>query len=231
MRLAIIPARGGSKRIPKKNIKYFLGKPIISYSIGEALDCGLFDEIMVSTEDEEIVEIALSFGAKVPFKRSLANASDFATTADVIEEVLNEYLKRGIYFETLCCIYPTAPFIKKERLIEAYELLIKENFDTVAPVVQFSFPPQRAFIMNQKRQIRFSSPENAQQRSQDLTPHYHDVGQFYWLKTDAFLKNRSVWNENTGAIILPPMEAQDIDTEEDWEVAEFKYQLNATKKS
>lgn len=229
MKLAIIPARGGSKRIPKKNIKDFLGKPIISYSIAGALASGLFDEVMVSTEDEEISAIAVQYGAKVPFKRSTANASDFATTADVIEEVLKEYNRRGMNFETVCCIYPTAPFIMPKRLIEGYKLLIDRDYDTVAPVVKFSFPIQRSFIMTDKSQITFSFPKYLQKRSQDLIPHYHDAGQFYWMKTAAFLKNKSVWNNNTGAILLSPMEVQDIDTEEDWEVAEFKYQLNRAK--
>lgn len=229
MKLAIIPARGGSKRIPKKNIKDFLGKPIISYSIAAALASGLFDEVMVSTEDEAIAAIAVQYGAKMPFKRSAATASDFATTADVIEEVLKEYDKQGMNFETVCCIYPTAPFITPKRLIEGYKLLISNNYDTVAPIVKFSFPIQRSFIMTGKSQIVFSSPEYLQERSQDLIPHYHDAGQFYWMKTAAFIKNKSVWSDNTGAILLSPMEVQDIDTEEDWEVAEFKYQLNRAK--
>jgi N-acylneuraminate cytidylyltransferase len=228
-RLAIIPARGGSKRIPGKNIKDFLGKPIIAYSIEAALATGIFDEVMVSTDDEKIATIARQFGATVPFMRSEKNADDFATTADVIEEVIQEYRNIGQRFDTLCCIYPTAPFVTAERLKEGGRLLESQDYDSVVPMVQFGFPIQRAIYLNETNQAFFFRPEHTQTRSQDLEKAYHDVGQYYWLNTTKFLANKQIWTQNTGAIILDEMEAQDIDTLEDWEIAEFKYQLKHGK--
>lgn len=222
--LAIIPARGGSKRIPRKNIKNFLGKPIIAYSIETALNSGLFDEVMVSTDDNEIAEIAKKYGAKVPFFRSEKTANDFAHIAEVIEEVLDTYKLTNNEFENLCCIFSTAPFIKKGRLKEGFELMINNNFDSVFPVLKFSYPIQRALkIENEK--VSMILPENFNKRSQDLMPAYHDSGQFYWMKTSEFYKQKRLFAENTGAIILSEMEVQDIDTNEDWEVAEMKYKL------
>ena len=222
--IAIITARGGSKRIPRKNIKDFLGKPIIAYSIEAALKSGVFDEVMVSTDDEEIAEIARKYGAKVPFLRSEATSNDFATTADVIYEVMNEYEKLGYIFDSIVCIYPTAPFITAEKLSAAYKKYIDSASDSLVPVVQFSFPPQRGFICKDSR-IVYQYPENALKRSQDLEPVYHDCGQFYILKTDSFKKQRSLVMENTVPYIIPETEVQDIDNETDWILAEQKYQL------
>lgn len=224
-RLAIIPARGGSKRIPRKNIKPFLGKPIIAYSIESALKSGLFDEVMVSTEDAEIAEIVKQFGAGVPFLRSEKNADDFATTAAVLVEVLSEYEKQGQYFDSVCCIYSTAPFVTSERLREGCNLLETKNYSTVLPVLRFSFPIQRAVSLNEDNQVAFFQPEHQLTRSQDLTPAFHDSGQFYWLNARSFVQTKKIWTDNTGAIILTEMEVQDIDTAEDWEIAEFKYKL------
>lgn len=222
--LAIIPARGGSKRIPRKNIKDFLGKPIIAYSIEAALDSGLFEEVMVSTDDNEIAEIAIKYGAKIPFFRSEKTANDFAHVAEVIEEVLDSYRSENKQFDNFCCIFSTAPFISKKRLKEGYELMLKNNFDSVFPVLKFSYPIQRALkIENEK--VSMILPENFNKRSQDLMPAYHDSGQFYWMKTQEFYKQKRVFAENSGAIILSEMEVQDIDTIEDWEVAEMKYKL------
>ena len=222
--LAIIPARGGSKRIPRKNIKDFLGKPIIAYSIETAIESGLFEEIMVSTDDHEIAEIAIKYGAKVPFFRSEKTANDFAHIAEVIEEVLETYKSENKQFENFCCIFSTAPFIKKSRLKDGFELMLKNNFDSVFPVLKFSYPIQRALkIENEK--VSMILPENFSKRSQDLMPTYHDSGQFYWMKTKEFYRQKRVFAENSGAIILSDMEVQDIDTIEDWEVAEMKYRL------
>ncbi|OFX53634.1 MAG: pseudaminic acid cytidylyltransferase [Bacteroidetes bacterium GWA2_30_7] len=222
--LAIIPARGGSKRIPRKNIKDFLGKPIIAYSIETAIESGLFEEIMVSTDDHEIAEIAIKCGAKVPFFRSEKTANDFAHIAEVIEEVLETYKSENKQFENFCCIFSTAPFIKKSRLKDGFELMLKNNFDSVFPVLKFSYPIQRALkIENEK--VSMILPENFSKRSQDLMPTYHDSGQFYWMKTKEFYRQKRVFAENSGAIILSDMEVQDIDTIEDWEVAEMKYRL------
>lgn len=222
--LAIITARGGSKRIPRKNIKPFLGKPIIAYSIETALQSGLFDEVMVSTDDEEIAEVARQYGAKVPFMRSAANSDDYAGTSDVLLEVLETYNQLGINFAIGCCIYPTAPLMTKQRLQEGYELLMRQNYDTVFPVVRFSYPIQRALQLTGAHTVSMFYPEYYNARSQDLQPAYHDAGQFYWFRTDKFQAEKKLWTANSGAIVLSETEVQDIDNLEDWELAEIKYQ-------
>jgi len=222
--IAIIPARGGSKRIPRKNIKDFLGKPIIAYSIQAAIDSQLFDEIMVSTDDMEIAEIALKYGAKVPFIRSSETANDYATTVDVLCEVLQEYKKSGKYFDYACCIYATAPFVTKDKLKNSCELLIGSSFDSVIPIVPFSFPIQRG-VRLQNSQIKFSYPEYINTRSQDLETIYHDAGQFYFFNVNRFLGKKQIWTNNTGGLILSELEVQDIDNKIDWRMAEMKYNL------
>lgn len=221
--LAMITARGGSKRIPRKNIKEFCGKPILAYSIEAALKSGIFDTVMVTTDDEEIAEIARKYGAEVPFMRSNENSNDFATTNDVILEVLEEYEKRGEQFDMACCLYPTAPFVTAKKLCEAKEMLERSDADTVIPVVQFSYPPQRAMIINDGYLI-FNQPEYMNSRSQDLEPHYHDVGQFYLFKTEAFKVNQKLMLGNILPFLVSEMEVQDIDNESDWKIAEIKYQ-------
>ena len=222
--LAIITARGGSKRIPRKNIKEFCSKPIIAYSIEAALKSGVFDEVMISTEDKEIAQISEGFGAKVPFFRSEKTASDYATTADVLLEVLDEYEKRGMHFDMACCIYPTAPFITSERLKEAVETLRKSDADTLIPVVGFSYPPQRALVIEDGKLV-FKYPEYLVARSQDLEKHYHDAGQFYVFKTKAFKETGNLMKGNIIPMVLDEMEVQDIDTQQDWELAQVKYKL------
>lgn len=219
--LAIITARGGSKRIPRKNIKEFCGKPILSYSIKAALDAGVFDTVMVSTDDEEIAALAKEAGAVVPFLRSSETANDFASTDDVIMEVITEYQKRGEEFDAFCCIYPTAPFLTGDRLREAMELL--HTADSVMPIVPFSYPPQRGLIINEKGQVERQFPEYATTRSQDLPKVYHDCGQFYACRTKPFLDAGTTDVENLLPLVLSEMEVQDIDTLEDWEIAEIKY--------
>ncbi|MFC4478254.1 pseudaminic acid cytidylyltransferase [Flavobacterium chungangensis] len=220
--LAIITARGGSKRIPRKNIKNFLGSPIIKYSIDAALNAGCFTEVMVSTDDEEIASLAISLGAKVPFIRSSENSNDFATTADVITEVLNMYKEKGEHFDYACCIYPTAPFVTGFKLNEAYKMLIEKNAETVVPIVSFGFPILRSFKL-EAGLIKMNWPEYISTRSQDLPPAYHDCGQFYFIQTDLFLKNKKLFSDNSLGYEMPESEVQDIDTEEDWKVAEIKY--------
>ncbi len=222
--IAIITARGGSKRIPRKNIKPFLGKPILEYSIEAALKAELFDEVMVSTDDEEIAQAACKAGAKVPFLRSAGTANDFATTAEVIGEVLDEYARRGITFCHVCCIYPTAPFVTPEALKEAMHLLEQEQVDSVIPVVKFSFPPQRCVVIRNGRLVP-KWPENMRKRSQDLEPLYHDCGQFYCLNVESFRRQRAVWMENVVPFVQEERMVQDIDTLEDWEIAEIKYRI------
>lgn len=219
-RVAIITARGGSKRIPKKNIKEFCGKPIIAYSIKAALDSGAFDEVMVSTDSEEIAEVARQWGANVPFLRSGTTSNDFATTADVVAEVLRKYSEEGQTFESFACIYPTAPFVTGERLAEASGLL--DGADAVISVVRFSFPPQRAFVVREGN-VSYQYPQYEKSRSQDLEPIYHDCGQFYFCQSDVFMEHHSLILPKTKPYILPEEEVQDIDTMSDWAIAEVKY--------
>ena len=218
-RLCVIPARGGSKRIPGKNIKDFLGKPIISYSIQTALESNLFDMTMVSTDSEEIAEISLKQGAEVPFLRSSSSSDDNSTLSDVINEVYSQLKNNGQDFKYICCILPTAALILKEDLEKAFDLLVKKDFHSVRPVVEFSYPVQRAYkLMGDK--VEFINPELKNTRSQDLPKVYHDAGQFYWMQSKYGLKG-----DNKGAIIIPETRMQDIDTFEDWKLAELKYKL------
>lgn len=227
--IAIITARGGSKRIPKKNIKEFLGKPIIEYSIEVALESGLFEEVMVSTDSEEIAAIARKAGAKVPFLRSERTANDFATTADVLMEVFEEYEKRGRHFTYAVCIYPTAPLVTPAKLKKGLELLQEKDANVVMPVVAFSFPPQRGMIV-ENGEIKMKWPENRNVRSQDLEPLYHDCGQFYCYQVDRFMACKGQFTDNIIPIIMPETEVQDIDNMDDWKIAELKYQLMTREK-
>jgi N-acylneuraminate cytidylyltransferase len=227
--LCIIPARGGSKRIPRKNIKSFCGKPIIAYSIEAALKSNLFDEVMVSTDDEEIAAIAIQYGAKVPFMRSTKNADDYAGTVDVLLEVLTEYEKQNTTFNNVCCIYPTAPFVSPDRLSEAYKMLNEKQYDSVFPICAFSFPILRALQLTNNNKVSMIWPENMTKRSQDLVPAYHDAGQFYWCKTLSLTTDRKLYTDNSGAIVLNETEVQDIDNESDWLIAEMKFKLLAKK--
>ena len=224
-KLAIIPARGGSKRILRKNIKSFLGKPIIAYSIEAALKSKLFDEVMVSTDDEEIKEIALKYGAKVPFLRSETNANDFATTAAVINEVLEVYKTRNKLFKYCICIYPTAPFVSSNLLIKAFKKLKKDKLDVVFSVLKYGFPIQRAMKINKEDKVEMVDVSKMNTRSQDLESSFHDAGQFYALNVSAFIKKQKLWTDNTGCIEINELKAQDIDTETDWKLAELKYKL------
>ena len=228
-KIAIITARGGSKRIPRKNIKDFLGKPILAYSIEAALQSDLFDEVMVSTDDEEIADIARKYGAQVPFYRSSETANDFATTNDVLLEVLQEYEKIGKNFDIGVCIYPTAPFVNSTKLQEAVEKLENSDADTLIPVVAFSYPPQRAMVVEDNRLV-FKYPQYLDSRSQDLQPHYHDVGQFYVFRTASFQVNKKLMVGNILPLEVSELEVQDIDNETDWEIAQMKYRIMQEKK-
>lgn len=219
--LAIIPARGGSKRIPRKNVKPFLGKPMLAYSIEAALATGLFDEVMVSTDDEEIAEVARQYGAKVPFMRSAETANDFATTAEVLNEVLRNYKDQGIEFDNFCCIYATAPMTQSESIKSAYERLMSSDFTVVYPVVAFSYPIWRCLDLAEDGTMKRHWPEYENSRSQDLPKEYHDTGTFYWYKTQEWLTG----NVKVGGIEVDETTIQDIDTETDWKLAEMKYKL------
>ena len=220
--IAIITARGGSKRIPKKNIKEFCGKPIIAYSIEAALNSGMYDEVMVSTDSEEIAEIAQKYGAQVPFLRSEKTSNDFATTRDVLDEVIEEYKKRGKSFDFMTCIYPTAPFVTAQKLKEAVTKLSESDADWAMPVTAYSFPPQRAMVIRDGG-LEYQYPEYKNTRSQDLEPIYHDCGQFYVYKIDVYMGEK----QGSGKVlplITPEEETQDIANISDWIIAEIKYQ-------
>lgn len=222
--IAIITARGGSKRIPKKNIKEFCGKPIIAYSIEAALKSNVFDEVMVSTDSYEIADIAKQYGASVPFMRSEKTSSDYATTNDVLNEVIDEYKKIGKEFEYMACIYPTAPFVTAQKIEEAYNRLSKEKLDIIMPVVDFSFPPQRCQIINDEGFLAYKFPEFMFTRSQDLEKWYHDAGQFYFYNVRRYIELNGVFKKVT-PLKVSALEVQDIDSETDWKIAEIKYRL------
>lgn len=222
--IAIITARGGSKRIPRKNIKPFCGRPIMTYSIQAALDSGVFDEVMVSTDDTEIAGIAAAAGAKVPFLRSAETSNDYATTADVLLEVIGRYRGLGNDLAYACVIYPTAPFVTAAKLRHAHGLIVATGCDSVIPVVRFSYPIQRALKIEGGR-LAMIWPENLNARSQELTPVYHDSGQFYFLNVAAFLEQKKLFAAHTVPMELLEIEVQDIDTEQDWKIAEMKYRM------
>ena len=224
--IAIIPARGGSKRIPRKNIKPFLGKPVIAYTIEAALGSGLFDEIMVSTDDQEIADIAVKLGVKVPFMRSVRASDDHATTADVLVEVLQTYEERyDRQFIWGCCIYPASPLIRKEHLINGFKLLKEGDMDSVFPVTAFSYPVWRGLRRNKDGMTEMIWPEYRNTRSQDLEAVYHDAGQWYWFNIESFKAFPSLYSKRSATIVLDEMEIQDIDSPGDWKLAEMKYNL------
>jgi len=223
--IAIIPARGGSKRVPRKNIRDFLGRPILAYSIEAALQAGCFDEVIVSTDDPDIAALARAHGAEVPFLRSAATSGDHATTADVLVEVLQEYAQRARSFELACCIYPTAPFVTAVDLREgAARLQADESLAGLLPVTRFSYPIQRALRVVEGR-LSMMQPEHLETRSQDLEPAFHDAGQFYWLRVSRFLQTWSLMASPTAAMVLPEWRVQDIDDEDDWCLAELKFRM------
>ncbi len=224
-RLAIIPARGGSKRIPRKNIRDFLGKPIIAYAIEAALESGLFDVVMVSTDDKEIAQIATEYGAQVPFIRSADNSNDFATTVDVITEVLYWYSIQGHEFNQATCIYACAPFVSSELLKESFALLEKENCDCVFPSLVYSHPIQRALKVAANGKIELFDPSSSNSRTQDLEKAFYDAGMFYTFDVSRLRITKSLRTTNTFTIEVDDLLAQDIDNENDWKLAEMKYKL------
>ncbi len=223
-RIAIIPARGGSKRIPRKNIKEFCGKPILAYSIEAALKTKLFDEVMVSTDDAEIAEIAKKYGATVPFLRSDETSNDFAILKDVLNEVLSEYQKIGKAFDEVCCILPTAPLIESNDILQSHDILIKESCVSVIPVVKYSYTIFRSLKIENGKLV-MNWPENYSKRSQDLPEAYHDAGLFYWYNKKYFEEENPGFGENACPYILDEEKVQDIDTVDDWKMAEIKYKI------
>lgn len=227
--IAIIPARGGSKRIPRKNIRPFCGYPIIKYSIDAVYQAGCFDEIIVSTEDEEIATVAKKYGGKVPFLRSKKCASDIATLEDVTLEVLKKYEKKGKTFDYICCVLSTAPFVTSDRIKEGFLLLKNSGADSVFPVVRYGYPIQRALKINNNGTMDLVWPENEDKRSQELMPTFHDAGQFYWAKRKPFLAQHRFFSDNAVPLEISSFEVQDIDNEDDWRAAEIKFKILKNK--
>ena len=224
MKLAIIPARGGSKRIPRKNIRDFLGKPIIAYSIEAAQKCGLFDHIVVSTDDAEIADVARGFGAEVPFMRPAPLADDLTGTAAVMKHALQMLDGTARPAEFACCIYATAPFVTPQDLQAGFELLQTTRKDYAFSVTSFGFPIQRALRLKEGG-VEPIYPQYRETRSQDLEEAYQDAGQFYWGRASAWLADVAVYSQSSAPIILPRYCVQDIDTLEDWKRAELMYKI------
>ena len=223
MRVAIIPARGGSKRIPRKNIKPFCGKPIMSYSVEAALESTLFDRVVVSTDDDEIAQVARSFGAEIPFMRPAELSDDYTGTMDVMKHAICELALEGAKVSHACCIHATAPFVTAKNLLAGWKLLEDTQADFVFSVTSFGYPIQRAFRINDNRRISMFYPEFYEMRSQDLEHAFHDAGQFYWGLAEAFLGNQPLFGENSAPLVLPRWRVQDIDTMEDWHMAELMF--------
>ena len=223
--LCIIPARGGSKRIPHKNIALFKGEPIISYSIKAVQESGIADEIMVSTDDQAIADVAIKYGAKVPFFRDASTSNDKAGVAAVLVEVVNEYKKRGMEFDYVLSVYATQPLLRPENLVKAFEQLsTTEGAESICTVEAYSYPPQRATVIVDG-ELKQLHPENYYARSQDLEKIYHDCNQFFLFKTYALMRDQKLYTEHTLPFILAESESQDIDTMEDWKLMEMKYDL------
>ena len=225
MNIAIIPARGGSKRIPRKNIKNFHGKPMIAYSIDAAIRSCCFDKIIVSTDDRETADIALKYGAEVPFLRPRDIADDFATTLDVMQHAITWCKDQDWHVDQVCCIYATAPFILPEDIMRGLEELSDDSVQYVFSATKFPFAIQRAISLNDSGAVSMFSPDYVDTRSQDLPEAYHDAGQFYWGKAAAYLAGKAIFYEHSRAIILPKKRVQDIDTPEDWELAELLFSV------
>ena len=220
MKIAIIPARGGSKRIPRKNIKEFHGKPMIAYPIEAAIASGCFDKVIVSTDDTEIAAVAAKHGAEVPFLRPAEISDCYTTTMDVIAHAIHWCQREGWDVEAVCCLYATAAFVLPEDLQQGYALFRDSGVQFAFSATSFPFPIQRAIKLDEFGSVSMFLPENELVRSQDLEEAYHDAGQFYWGKTSAFLAKLSMFSPHSRAVILPRNRVQDIDTPEDWELAE-----------
>ena len=222
--VAIIPARGGSKRIPKKNIKIFAGKPIIAYSIEAAKESELFDRIIVSTDSEEIVKVSAKYRAEIPFTRPIELSDDYTGTDEVFIHAIEWLLENDKPYDYACCIYPTAPLLKVDYLKKGLELLKKNEATSTFTVTTFPSPIFRALKINKENRVEVIWPEYEDYGSQDLPKAYHDAGQFYWVKVDKYIKERRIWSKDAMPIVLPRYLVQDIDTIEDWETTEMLFQ-------
>jgi pseudaminic acid cytidylyltransferase len=228
MKIAVIPARGGSKRIPRKNIKAFFGKPVIAWSINAALSCKLFDKVIVSTDDEEISGVASRFGAEVPFIRPTELSNDYASTTEVIDHATQWALGQGHDVQAVCCIYATAPFVQADDLRRGWEALEGGDWDFAFSATEFSAPIFRSFRRLPNDGIEMFFPEYFLSRSQDLPAALHDAGQFYWGRPYAWTERRRVFDRRSVPVIIPRWRVQDIDTEEDWIRAELMFQASET---
>jgi N-acylneuraminate cytidylyltransferase len=225
MKLAVIPARGGSKRIPRKNIKSIGGKPMIAWPIGAAHRTGLFDRIVVSTDDEEIASIARKYGAEVPFMRPAELSDDYTGTSLVIAHAIKWHLKHDFEPIEICCIYATAPFLRSEDIKLGQKTLDQSDVDFAFSVTSYAFPIQRALKLNADGRIEMFDETNFQMRSQDLPYAYHDAGQFYWGTRDAWISGKPIFGPKSAPVFLPRYRVQDIDTPEDWEQAELMMEV------
>lgn len=232
MRLAVIPARGGSKRIPRKNIKPFVGKPMIAWSIEAALASRCFDRVIVSTDDDEIASVAREWGAETPFLRPAALSDDHTGTIPVIAHAIAELEREGSSHDAVCCLYATAPFVTSGDLITGLESLAGNDVDYAFSVTSYAFPIQRALRMTAEGRVRMFQPSQFDTRSQDLEEAWHDAGQFYWGRAEAWLEGRTLFTERSVPVKLPRHRVQDIDTLEDWERAEWLFRaLNQADRS
>lgn len=222
MRLAVIPARGGSKRIPRKNIKLFCGRPMIAWSITAAIESKCFDHIVVSTDDDEIAKVAQEYGASVPFIRPKALSDDYTGTIPVVQHSVQWFAEQGMPASEVCCLYATAPFVRSADLQHGFEVLQETGTDYAFSITSYAFPIQRALKLYQGRVSMFN-PENFSTRSQDLEEAYHDAGQFYWGKASAWLDGKVLFAHHSSAVMIPRHRVQDIDTPEDWDRAEWLF--------
>ncbi len=225
MNICIIPARGGSKRIPRKNVKLFCGRPMLAWSIETALKSECFGQVIVSTDSEEIATVARHYGATVPFMRPVELSDDYTGTIPVIRHAIEWFQDEGIVFDQVCCLYATAPFVRVEDLRNGMEQLVTSAADYVFSVTGFDFPIQRAVRITGKGRVEMFYPEYFNSRSQDLEKAYHDAGQFYWGRAAAWLSEKKIFSSDTIPIVLPSFRAQDIDTPEDWEHAELLFKI------
>lgn len=225
MNLCVIPARGGSKRIPRKNIKEFNDKPMIAYSIETALQSGCFDKVIVSTDDTEIAEVAKAYGAEIPFMRPEALSNDHAGTLPVIKHAVEWFEQHDIMSEHVCCLYATAPFVQSQSIQDAYAQFKVSQVEYCFTVTSYPFPIQRAIKLTEQKRAEMFYPQYFNTRSQDLEEAYHDAGQFYWGKAEAFKREKPIFSNDSSPFILPRYLVQDIDTPEDWTQAEMMYQV------
>lgn len=223
MRLAVIPARGGSKRIPRKNIKLFYGKPMIAWSIEAALQSGCFDQVIVSTDDAEIAEVARQHGATVPFMRPAELSDDHTGTIPVIRHAVEWFNAQGLAVEQVCCLYATAPFVRVEDIQRGLKTLSETGCDYAFSVTSYPFPIQRAIYITEQGRVEMFNPKHFNTRSQDLEEAYHDAGQFYWGRASAWLQGKMIFSPDSAPVLLPRHRVQDIDTPEDWLRAEWMF--------